>query len=305
MKLKITPFICLTLFFVGCNFLKAQTLTDAVMMKQREFCLALVYDYGSWDQYWEGSYLRGNGNIGTLKRNSYSSMLAIGVLDRINVIVGAPYVTTKATDGQMAGVEGFQDLTVGVKGEILNRNLGAGKLNVLAAATFSTPLTNYLSDYMPFSLGHGANEFAIRGIAQFKLNNGVYVRAAIAYKWRGLTEAERDYYYNDGSYYTTLMDVPNAWDFNSVAGVNLLKNHLRFELNYTGLRSTDGDDIRPYNAGQPTNKVDIDRIGISGQYYFTRIKGLGVLAYYSKVVNGRNAGKFTNVGAGLTYQFKI
>jgi hypothetical protein len=134
---------------------------------------------------------------------------------------------------------------------------------------------------------------------------GVYVRVAGAYLWRGQTKAERDYYYANGSYYTAWMDVPDAWNYNAVAGIKLFDNSLIFELQYSGLKSTSGDDIRKYNAAQPTNKVNEDQVGFKTQYYFKQLKGLGVLGYYQQVINGRNTAKFNGFGAGVTYQFKI
>jgi hypothetical protein len=71
------------------------------------------------------------------------------------------------------------------------------------------------------------------------------------------------------------------------------------------MRSTSGDDIRKYNAAQATNKVNVDQMIFSTQYYFKKIKGFGLLAYYAQIFDGRNIGKSTNVGVGGTYQFKI
>ena len=101
------------------------------------------------------------------------------------------------------------------------------------------------------------------------------------------------------------MDVPSAWEYNAAVGMWFLDNSLKVEATYYALNSTSGDDIRKYNAAQPTNKVNFDQVGFSVQYYFKDVKGLGVLAYGSQMMNGRNMGKFTNIGGGLTYQFKI
>lgn len=291
------------LTFVGS--LLAQTPSDAIMMKKREICFALIYDDGAWDEYWEGPTLRTNANVGTLSRNTLTPMFAYGIFDKLNLIAGTAYVHTEASGGQMKGASGIQDLNLALKYEFFNKQAGKGKLSLLSTLGFSTPLTNYLSDYMPFSLGFGAPEVSGRGILQYRMDNGLYVRGALAYLWRGQTEAERDYYYNNGSYYTAFMDVPNAWQYQAVAGVWLLDNSLKLEANYMGLRCTSGDDIRKYNAGQPTNKVEVDQVGFNTQYYFKKLKGLGVLAYYNQMINGRNMGKFTNIGAGVTYQFKI
>jgi hypothetical protein len=101
------------------------------------------------------------------------------------------------------------------------------------------------------------------------------------------------------------MDVPSAWNYHGIVGLRTLKNSLVLEASYVGLNSTSGDDIRPYNAPQPTNKVDAGQVGFLAQYYLEKIKGMGVLTYYSHVVNGRNTGKVSGFGLGVTYQFKI
>ena len=51
------------------NWLAAQTPTDAIMMNQRQSCIALVYEHSSFDEYWEGALLRKNGTIETVNRN--------------------------------------------------------------------------------------------------------------------------------------------------------------------------------------------------------------------------------------------
>lgn len=286
--------------------LHAQTASDAVMMKQRESCFALIYDQGSWDHYWEGDYLRTNGNVGTFSRRMVTPMIAIGLHDKLNLIVGVPHIKTESKEpngGYLNGVSGMQDLSVSLKAQVFEQEIGTSKVTALTNIGFSTPITNYLSDYMPYSLGFGASEFSLRAIGRFKMNNGLYAQVGVAHLWRGQTEIERDYYYNNGSYYSNRMDVPNAWNLNGAIGIWLFDNSLKLEANYLSLNSTSGDDIRKYNAAQPTNKVEFGQVGFVTQYYF--IKGFGVLAYYTKTMSGRNMGEFSNFGLGLTYQFKI
>ena len=286
----------------------SQTPTDAVMMKQWESCFALVYDQGSWDHYWEGDYLRTNGNVGTLKRRMIMPMIAIGIHDKLNLIIAAPHIKTESKEpngGYQHGASGMQDLSLTLKSEVFKSDIAGGKFSALAAVGYSTPMTNYLSDYMPYSLGFGADELSLRGIVQYRLNMGLYVQGSFAHLWRGQTQIERDYYYNNGSYYTDLMDVPNALNFNGAIGIWLLDNALKLEANYIGLKSTGGDDIRKYNAGQPTNKVEVGQASFNTQYYIKKVKGLGVMAYYSTILSGRNMGQFSNIGGGVTYQFKV
>ena len=301
-------YLLLNLFalWMGVLPLVAQTPADEILMKKNELCVALTYDKGNWDEYWEGADLRVNGNIGTLTRNTTAPMVAYGITDKLNFLMATPYVKTKSNGGQLAGAQGFQDVSVALKYEIIKKKLGKGNLAALATAAFATPMSNYLSDYMPYSLGLGTNEGTLRGIVHYQLDKGMYARVAGAHLWRGQTETERDYYYNNGSYYTPFMDVPNAWNCNATIGTWLFDYALKVEVNYMALMSTGGDDIRAYNAPQPTNKVEVSQVGGFAQYYFKKnLKGLGVLAYYSQMIDGRNMGKFTNIGVGATYQFRV
>jgi len=305
MKIKLLPGI-VALLCLNAGRLFGQTASDQLLMKKYELCVAVIYDQGTWNKYWEGTHLRVNENIGTFSRTTMMPMLAAGLTDKLNLIVTTPYVKTESTGGQLSGVQGFQDVSIALKYELLKKEIGSGNLALLATAAFSTPMSNYLSDYLPYSLGLGTNEGTLRGIVHYQLEPGMYVRVAGAYLWRGQTEIERDYYYNNGSYYTKYMDVPNAWNYNAAIGTWLFKYALRVEATFNALKSTSGDDIRAYNMPQPTNKMEMQQVGFFSQYYFKKtIKGLGVLAYYSHVFNGRNIGKSTNVGLGATYQFKV
>lgn len=286
----------------------AQTPSDALMMKKREACIALIYDHGSFDQYWEGTYLRSNETIATVSRMSVMPMLAVGIVDQLNFYVGVPYVKTESSEpngGQLQGAKGIQDLTLALKYRFMNQELGNGKLAVFAASGYATPVSNYLSDYRPYSLGNGTSELSMRGIVQYRWNMGLYVRGMGGHLFRGQTQAERDFYYNNGAYYTSWMDVPSAWEYTGVVGLWLLENTLKIEVSYYKLQSTSGDDIRKYNAAQPTNKVVFDQAAASAQYFVKQAKGLGVLAYYNQTLNGRNIGKVTAFGVGATYQFKL
>lgn len=286
-----------------------QTPNDALMMPKGDICILLNYDFGSFDEYWEGSTLRKNATIATVERNTILPMAAIGILDNLNFYVGVPHVSTKSTEpngGRFAGAKGFQDLGIALKYLALRDTIPGGELSLLSTVGFSTPASNYLADYMPYSLGFGAPELSVRGIAEYKLNNGIYFRASLAHLWRGYAEAERDYYYSDGSRYSFWMDVPNAWSYETILGTWFFDHSLRIELSYVGQNSTSGDDLRPYNAPQPTNEVDFERVGLYAQYFFQgSVKGLGVQAYHNRVFNGLNAAKINNTGFGLTYQFNF
>jgi len=296
-------FIVLALYSWAAN---AQTSTDALMMNKKEICFAFMYDQGNWDQYWEGTNLISNENIGTFTRNTYMPMIVYGITGKLNVMVALPYVKTLSDGGQLAGVQGFQDVNIGVKYEIIRKEIEKHSFSALAVGQFGTPMTNYLSDYMPYSLGLGTQELTGRVIGLYEFKKMIYARASAAYVWRGQTEAERPYYYANGSYYTTFMDVPSAVNYQAALGGLILKNSLRLEASYTVLNCLNGDDIRRWNMPQPTNKMEVTQVGFFAQYYFKNIEPLkrfSLMTSYNQVVDGRNMGKSTNIGGGITYQF--
>jgi hypothetical protein len=282
----------------------AQTPLDGLMMPKGEICLAIVYENTTWDRYWEGSTIRVNQNIGTFTKHMGMPMIVGGITDKVNVILSLPYVKTEASAGQLTGVQGIQDFGISVKALLLEKSLGKGKLTGFSNLSLSTPASNYLSDYMPFSLGFGANELGIRAIGKYELDKGPYFRASYAYLNRGTTQADREYYFSNGSFYTSTMDVPDAFQGQVTVGSWMFNKKLRVEASLTTIRSASGDDIRTYCMPLPTNKVDFDRIEGFAQYYFKTNGGFGLIASYQQAISGRNMGQFSGYGLGITYQFK-
>jgi len=286
--------------------MNAQTQTDGIMMPKGDVCIALMADRGSWDQYWEGPSLIRNGNIGTFKRASILPMIAYGISDRILILAQLPYVTTSSTGGQLAGVSGLQDIGLAIKGNLYSRDIAKGTLHIFGTTEYARPVTNYLSDYQPYSLGLGTNQITARGIIHYRWDTGLYLRGMGAYIWRTYTKVERDYYYKDGSYYSEWMDVPNAINGQAVAGYYFFEDMLQLELHYTLLHATDGDDIRQWNPAQPTNRMNMDVLGGMLRFYAPgKLGGLSVIGGYQYTVSGRNMGQFSTLFGGITYQFNV
>jgi len=284
---------------------KAQTPSDALMMDKNELCIALLYQNDEWDEYWEGTLLRDNQNIGVLTRNTFMPMVAYGVTKKFNIIASLPYVETEASRGQMVGASGLQDFGIFVKYLPYELKKESGSLVTFISGGFSLPVSSYLSDYMPFSLGLGSQELSLRGILKYEHKSGIYLRGSYAYLHRTTTEAERDYYYADGSHYTTTMDVPNASTFDIALGGWLLNKSIQLEVGYLQQSALSGDDIRRQNAGQPTNKMDMTSGNARLRYFPTILKGTSIMAGYSEVFSGRNIGKSSIISGGITYQFMV
>ncbi len=283
--------------------IQAQTPSDALMMKKSEMCVATFYQHDTWDEYWEGTLLRNNLNIGTLTRTNIMPMLAYGITDKLNVFISLPYISTSASGGQMAGVSGFQDFSVFAKYKIINLEKTSGSFQTFGTVGYSLPATSYLSDYMPLNLGLGTNELSARVIIKYEHKSGLYLRGSFAYLYRTTTEAERDFYYADKGIYTSTMDVPNTTTVDGALGAWLFDRSIQLEVGAVKNTAQSGDDIRRQNAPQPTNKMDMTHLNAGIRFFPKFLKGFSIIAGYTQVVAGRNVGKSTILTGGLTYQF--
>lgn len=275
------------------------------MMQPAEVCSGLLYEYSSFDEYWEGTKLRTNATINEVNRDYVELMTAIGLARHHNLLVSLPFVSSYSTDptgGRLSGVRGISDLSLFLKSEWIYKPVGKGNLSALTSLGFMTPVSNYNADYRPYAIGFGATEFSLRGILEYEFDAGFYLRTSAARVWRGQAEVDRDSYYQDGEiYYTNRMDVPNAWHYQFVVGKWFFHHGLKVQATYTALNSTSGDDIRAFAKPQPTNEVDAGQVGALAQVYLNKPAGLGALAYWHTTISGRNAGKSTHFGLGVTY----
>lgn len=297
---------CLAAFIVLqfnlLNKLAAQTPADAIMMGDGQVCIAAIYANESWDEYWEGTLLRENGNIGKFTRQSITPMIVLGIGERINIITALPYVFTKSNAGYIKGAKGLQDFGLWLKLKAVDAHTTPGDFTVHATAGFIVPVSDYLADYAPYSIGLGASELQLRGILQYKLHSGPFLRGQAGYHLRGNSEIERDYYYTTHGIYSDQVDMPNALTYDITLGSWFFNNGLRVEAIYDGLNTLGGFDIRRQDAGFPSNKMIFSRIGGGFQIYNN---GFGLLGSVHQVLTGRNVGKSLMFTAGLTYQFGL
>ena len=272
---SITSILLGVISVFSINEAKAQLPTDAIMMANGQLCVAATYTHDTWDEYWEGTLKRVNGNIGTLTRQTISPMFALGLTERINVMAMLPWMSTEASGGQLKGVSGFQDFGIWIKATAIKGQTENSGFTVHPVVGVTFPASNYLEDYAPFSLGTGAANLSLGGVVQYKLAGGPYIRGNAAYNVRGNAKIERDYYYTTHGVYSDEVGMPNAVNYGATIGTWLFKNALQIEATYDGLNSLDGFDIRRQDAGFPSNEMDFTRVGGFAHYHFPSIPGLG------------------------------
>jgi hypothetical protein len=146
----------------------AQTDMDAIMMNKKQFCQGLVYDYSSWDHYWEGTFKRDNENLGTVSTQMGMYMPNYGITNNLNVMASVPYVWTKASEGVLHGMKGFQDLSVFVKWRPLVKSFGENKFSLFAVGGVTTPLSDYVIEFLPMSIGLGSTNLIARGMIDYR-----------------------------------------------------------------------------------------------------------------------------------------
>ncbi len=296
MKLSISLLLLISLFAAAPVW--AQMPNDALYMSKKTICVAGIYSRSTWTNYWEGGLKRENLNIGTHTTQSLMVMPAIGISNRVNVILSLPYVWTSTSVGNLMGQRGVQDLAAWLKVKALKR--GGFSLNALVGA--SLPVGNYVPDFLPMSIGLQCRTVTGRLLASYKHpQTGLYLTAHGSYGWRSTIRIDRDAYQADGRVYNTNeAAVPNTYD--AAVRLGVLRRTWQTEVFAERFACLTGDNIRRNDMPFPTNRMEATQVGWYGRYLPGHV---GVNARASYVLNGLNAGQSTNYSVGILYQFKV
>lgn len=285
-----------------CGF--AQTVTDGLMMPKKTLCTGFVYTHDQWTNYWEGELKRENDNIGTVTTATIVWMGNYGITDKINVIVMAPYVKTKASQGTLVGMEGIQDLSLTVKYNFLKKEIETSRFKVFGALTYSTPLTDYTPDFYPLSLGSHTQNLSWRATANYALGMGLYFNASGAYTWRSNTKLDRpSYFTNNQLYMSDEVKMPDVFDFAFDVGYH--KGPLQADVYYAQMNTLGGGDIRRQDMPFVSNRMNAIKLGAFVMYYVSAPKGLALRIGASYTAAGRNVGQSATLMAGVFYTIKF
>lgn len=278
----------------------AQTDIDAIMMEKNAFCVGPMYSYSSWKNYWEGTLKRENLNLGKVSTQMYGLMGNYGLTRKINLLFSVPYVKTKASAGTMQGMKGIQDLSLFVKWRPYQQNMGNGKLSLFAIGGVSFPLTDYVADYLPLSIGLRSKTASARLMADFQQGN-LFATGSATYVFRDNIEIDRTSYYTTEMHYTNEVEMPDGANFNFRAG---FRNHRMIaEAVVNNWTTLGGFDITRNNMPFPSNKMNATMIGINLKYVIPSLPQLSIVTGGNATVAGRNMGQATNVYGSFFYVF--
>ncbi len=273
----------------------AQMPHDAIYMPKKSVCFAGVYGKSTWTEYWEGSLKRENFNIGTHTTQSVMGMAAVGVSDRVNVIVGLPYVWTGTSAGNLMGQRGLQDVSGWVKVKLASRE----GLSLHGIAGGSMPVSRYVPDFLPMSIGIGARTATGRLLTNYTHpTTGLYLTIHGSYTWRSNINVDRDAYQADGRVYNSHeVKVPHGSDAGLRLGI--LRKKWQAEVFGERMANLSGDNIRRNDMPFPTNNMQATMIGWYAKF---QPRNIGVNVRMSNVIDGLNMGKSQSLSVGLLYQ---
>lgn len=298
---KYTAIISMLLFALIRSYpASAQTEMDAIMMNKKQICIGLMYGYSSWDHYWEGTLKRNNENLGTVSTQSLLLGANYGITNNLNVMVMAPYVWTKATAGTLHGLKGIQDISLFVKWRGLHKSFGNNKVSLFALGGFSTPLSDYVIDFLPLSIGLGSTNLTLRGMADYQYKK-LSVTASAAFVARSNVKIDRTSYYDTEMHLTNEVDMPNAMQYQLRAGYR--GRYLHAETLLTNWTTMGGFDITRNNMPFPSNRMNATMVGANVKYTVKSFTNLAFIGGANFTVAGRNMGQSNSYNAGIFYAF--
>ncbi len=223
-----------------------------------------------------------------------------GITGKLNVMVGAPYVWTKASAGTLHGTKGLQDISLFVKWKPVIFSFGNNKLSLYAIAGISTPLSDYLIDYLPLSVGLGSTNLITRGMVDFK-HNRFTITGSATHIFRSNIKIDRDFYYDTEAHLSNEVDMPDAEQFQLRTGYR--GRYLIAEATITQWTTLGGFDITRNNMPFPSNKMNATTVGANFKYTLKKCNKLSLLAGGNYTIAGRNVGQSMAFNAGAFYAF--
>ena len=293
-----TRLIILLLLFGLPVFSSAQTDMDAIMMEKNQLCLGPAYSHSSWKNYWEGTLKRNNENLGKVTTQSFSVMGSYGISGKLKLLFNVPYIKTKASEGTLHGMEGFQDLSLYVKYMPVETKLGAGTFSLYTIAGVSTPLSNYVADFMPLSIGLHSKTASARLMLDYQVGK-IFATGSGTYIFRDNIKLDRSAYYTTEMHLSNQVQMPDATNFNFRAGYRTSK--LIAEAILNKFTTLGGFDISRNNMPFPSNRMNATTIGANFKIELSKNNDLAFEGGGNTTIAGRNVGQSTLFYGSIFY----
>jgi len=296
----------LTVLLLGavCAPLHAQTIDDGIMMTARSIQTGVVYTRDTWDEYWEGTLKRTNGNIGTITTQSDAWTAVYGVTNRVTILGSVPFVWTRPSQGVLQGQHGMQDMTVGGKCSFLERSSERyGAIRAIVALSGAFPLSNYTPDFAPLSIGTQSQRLTPRLTLNYQTDTGVYLNGTTSYTRRADVTLDRPYYFTDNQFFlTNKVEMPDVVE--ATASVGYLKHDLNAFVGYTQQTTQGGGDIRRQDMPFVSNRVNFSRVNAMVMYPVPKINAVAFQFEFNHILDGRNVGQSTTYMFAILYSHK-
>ena len=280
---------------------RAQTPADGFTMSKGEICLVTDYGGSGWTSYWEGKRLRSNQNVGRFSSSMFMPMAGYGLSSRLNLFAGSARIETRSSAGTMAGMKGWQDLQLEAKYRLVKRQKEKGTLYSFLTTGVSVPVSNYVPDNLPYSIGLGSRNLIIRAIFHYERKTGWFNTIQSGYIMKSKITVDRQSYFNERQVMSNVMPVPDVWD--GAIRFGYKKKTFRMDLHYGWMVSTSGSDIRRHDMPYPFNRMNATTIGFTGLYWMPFLKGLAIHGNADQTITGRNMGRAFIWSAGVQYVF--
>ena len=283
--------------------LRAQTVDDALLVAPRHLRTTVEYGHDAWDEYWEGSLRRTNGNIGTLTTRSVTTSVAVGLSERLSVVAALPYVWTEASQGVLSGLRGRQDLTVVAKYALLRAPVaGRATLRALAVGGVGLPTSDYTPDFLPLSIGLASRRLISRAALHLHDRSGLFAEGTAGRVWRANVTLDRPAYFTDGQ--LVLSDrvaMPDVATYDATVGYQ--RGRWCVPVGVSVQRTLGGGDIRRQDMPFVSNRMNHTRAHAMAMYTLPVPGGVALGAGAMRVLDGRNVGRSTTLTAGVTHAF--
>jgi len=280
--------------------LHAQTIDDGIMMTARSLQVGNIYTHDTWDEYWEGTLKRTNGNVGTVKTETNAWNAVYGITDRLTILGSVPLVWTNASQGVLQGQRGMQDITLGGKFSFIERSNTIGMLRAIVALSGAFPLSGYTPDFAPLSIGTQSQRITPRLTLNYQSNVGWNLNASTSYTRRADVTLDRPYFFTDDQLtLSNQVPMPNVVDY--IVSAGYLNHNLNANVSYFQQTTQGGGDIRRQDMPFVSNRVNFSRVSGMAMYPVPKFNRAAIMFSYAYVLNGRNVGQSTTYTTGILY----